>query len=63
MTFEIYKLEWILSRHTFGNTTTYFVFTGNKSLIAFKLKNLKVIDAFSLKVIQKKQPISIKTIS
>ena len=21
MTFEIYKLEWILSRHTFGNTT------------------------------------------
>ena len=23
MTFEIYKLEWILSRHTFGNTTRY----------------------------------------
>ena len=24
MTFEIYKLEWILSRHTFGNTTCPF---------------------------------------
>ena len=24
MTFEIYKLEWILSRHTFGNTTSIF---------------------------------------
>ena len=23
MTFEIYKLEWILSRHTFGNTTLF----------------------------------------
>ena len=31
MTFEIYKLEWILSRHTFGNTTipsfVYYQFT------------------------------------
>ena len=25
MTFEIYKLEWILSRHTFGNTTTFTI--------------------------------------
>ena len=24
MTFEIYKLEWILSRHTFGNTTKVY---------------------------------------
>lgn len=29
MTFEIYKLEWILSRHTFGNTTQQSV----KSLV------------------------------
>ena len=28
MTFEIYKLEWILSRHTFGNTTYHnFIIT------------------------------------
>lgn len=34
----------------FNSISTYFVFTGNKSLIAFKLKNLKVIDVFSLKL-------------
>lgn len=25
MTFEIYRLEWILSRHTFWNTTDKFI--------------------------------------
>ena len=46
MTFEIYKLEWILSRHTFGNTTCYIdsyikistnPWDSNKSILFIKM--------------------------
>ena len=35
MTFEIYKLEWILSRHTFGNTTHTFEKLNKETLSVF----------------------------
>ena len=35
MTFEIYKLEWILSRHTFGNTTYIFILINHKNRFHF----------------------------
>ena len=39
MTFEIYKLEWILSRHTFGNTTRLANSSENSS--ASRLRNIE----------------------
>ena len=38
MTFEIYKLEWILSRHTFGNTTCKCHFNVQNT----KSRNIKI---------------------
>ena len=48
MTFEIYKLEWILSRHTFGNTTYKSDGLGNYSFKLYKSKRLEISEGFVL---------------
>ena len=45
MTFEIYKLEWILSRHTFGNTTNFYCNLHDKNSKRLQNKN----NQFSIK--------------